>query len=436
MSKTGLRAQAAGLKILLALLGIFYATSICFGYSFLTHEQLIDLAWEPSIKPLLMARFPKTTPAQLRDAHAYAYGGSAIQDAGYYPFGHGFFSDLTHYVRTGDFISIMIHDARDANELAFALGALSHYLGDTIGHSDAVNPSTAIEFPNLEKKYGPIVTYDENPHAHVRTEFAFDVHQLSQSQFTPAAYLRHVGLKVPLRLLDQAFYETYGLRLNKVLGKVEPAMKSYRSSLRSFLPRFAYAEVLLHKKSFAADSDSPEFEKFAARLRQASIENDWERYRQHKPGFETRMIAVLIFILPKVGPLSYLSIRGPNSDTELKYVASVNRVIDVYTKLLDQLNQKGQDEFHVDNYDLDTGNIIEPGSYPRTDKTYAQLLDHIANDPNERIPRDLKQNVLDFYADPYTPIATKKDKRKWEKVQTELAILQKSISKLQMMSSK
>jgi len=435
MSKAGRRAQGSALRKTLVLF-LMLCPSICFGYSFLTHEQLIDLAWEPSIKPLLLARFPHTTPAQLRDAHAYAYGGSAIQDAGYYPFGHGFFSDLTHYVRTGDFISIMIHDARDADELAFALGALSHYLGDTIGHSDAVNPSTAIEFPNLGKKFGPVVTYDESPHAHVRTEFAFDIDQLSQARFTPAAYLRHVGLKIPLRLLDQAFYETYGLHLNKVLGKVEPAMKSYRSSLRSFLPRFAYAEVLLHKKNFASDPDSPEFEKFAARLKLASVENNWEIYRQHKPSFETRMVAALIFILPKVGPLSYLSIRGPNPETELKYVTSVNRVIDIYAKLLDQLRQTGQDGFHVDNYDLDTGNIIEPGTYPRTDKTYTQLLGRIANDPNPHIPRDLKQNVLDFYADPYTPITTKKDTRKWEKVQKELTALQESVSKSQMMSSK
>ena len=56
-------------------------------YSVLTHEELIDLAWNDSISPLLQSRFPGITKAQLNEAHAYAYGGSAIQDMGYYPFG-------------------------------------------------------------------------------------------------------------------------------------------------------------------------------------------------------------------------------------------------------------------------------------------------------------------------------------------------------------
>ncbi|HEV7218788.1 MAG TPA: zinc dependent phospholipase C family protein, partial [Terriglobales bacterium] len=98
-------------------------------YSVLTHEELIDLSWNDSIRPLLLARFPGVTGEQLREAHAYAYGGSAIQDMGYYPFGKPFFSDLTHYVRTGDFIAWLFHNARTMDEYAFAIGALSHYLG-------------------------------------------------------------------------------------------------------------------------------------------------------------------------------------------------------------------------------------------------------------------------------------------------------------------
>ena len=112
-------------------------------YSVLTHEELVDLAWNDSIRPLLLDRFPGASDAQLREAHAFAYGGSAIQDMGYYPFGKQFFSDLTHYVRTGDFVARMLRDAKTINEYAFAIGALSHYLGDTLGHSEAINPATA-----------------------------------------------------------------------------------------------------------------------------------------------------------------------------------------------------------------------------------------------------------------------------------------------------
>ncbi|HEY1658966.1 MAG TPA: zinc dependent phospholipase C family protein, partial [Candidatus Sulfotelmatobacter sp.] len=119
------------------------------GYSVLTHQEVIDLAWNGSIRPLLLAKFPGATEEQLREAHAYAYGGSAIQDMGYYPFGKKFFSNLTHYVRTGDFIAALFRNAHTIDEYAFAIGALSHYLGDSIGHSQAINPATAIAFPKL-----------------------------------------------------------------------------------------------------------------------------------------------------------------------------------------------------------------------------------------------------------------------------------------------
>ncbi len=96
-------------------------------YSVLTHEQIVDLLWQSSIVPVLLKQYPTLTPQQLQVAHSYAYGGCAIQDLGYYPFGNGFFSGLTHYVRTGDFIRSLLRNQQNANELAFAIGALSHY---------------------------------------------------------------------------------------------------------------------------------------------------------------------------------------------------------------------------------------------------------------------------------------------------------------------
>src|ERR1700754_3100929 len=98
-----------------------------FSYSVLTHQAIIDSSWKESLKPLLLKRFPGATAEQLREAHAYAYGGAIIQDMGYYPFGSKFFTDLAHYVRSGDFIESMIAEASDLNEYAFALGALAHY---------------------------------------------------------------------------------------------------------------------------------------------------------------------------------------------------------------------------------------------------------------------------------------------------------------------
>jgi len=113
-------------------------------YSLLTHEQLIDLTWDSSIVPLLKSRYPDLTPAEIEHARAYAYGGCVIQDIGYYPFGDIFFSDLTHYVRSGDFVVNLFRNAGNADELAFAIGALSHYIGDSVGHSQATNLAVPI----------------------------------------------------------------------------------------------------------------------------------------------------------------------------------------------------------------------------------------------------------------------------------------------------
>src|SRR5712692_3863495 len=81
-------------------------------YSVLTHETIIDTLWLDSILPVLIKRFPLATEEQLKEAHAYAYGGCIIQDLGYYPFGSHYFSDLVHYVRSADFLQALLDEAR------------------------------------------------------------------------------------------------------------------------------------------------------------------------------------------------------------------------------------------------------------------------------------------------------------------------------------
>ncbi|HEY5253297.1 MAG TPA: zinc dependent phospholipase C family protein, partial [Acidobacteriaceae bacterium] len=331
-------------------------------YSFLTHEDLVDVAWQGSIRPALLARFPKTTAAQLRDARSYAYGGTTIQDLGYYPFGHEFFSNLTHYVRSGEFVNNLIRDSRNVNEYAFALGALSHYVGDNDGHRFATNPSTPIEFPSLGKKYGPIVTYDEAPHAHVRTEFAYDVEQLSRHEFAPVGYMHALGFKVPRKLVERAFFETYGLPLQSVLGHPRPAFESYDSAVAKLLPTFAHAEVLIHRKDFPPVDDTPAYHQFSTRQAQAGLENQWNLYKK-KAGFEVHFVAFLIRIVPKIGAASDLAIRGPSAETDRWYIESVNRSVDDYERMLGELAKDPSHQLDLPNRDLDTGNLVRPGGY-------------------------------------------------------------------------
>jgi Zinc dependent phospholipase C len=402
-----------------AILGLLLAATPAVPYSVQTHQELIDLAWKQSIRPILLKQYPTLTQAQLQEAHAYAYGGCAIQDFGYYPFGNGFFSDLTHYVRAGDFVLNLIRNAHTADELAFAIGSLSHYIGDTVGHSVAVNLSVPVEFPKLEKKYGPNVNYAEAPHAHVQTEFAFDINQLSKRRFAPTAYLKYVGLEVPRDLLRKAFFETYGLNLPDIIGTKETSIRVYRNAVRNFLPNIARAETVLHKKNFPPDTPSPDLDDLAKDLHQASADNNWEAYRK-PPGFTSHLYAGFIFILPKVGPLKMLAIKGPTQQTEDLYIKSVNRSIKSMRFVLTHFDQI---ERYIPNRDLDTGLVVKPGGYPLTDKTYAKLLDMITKNPDKVVPNQLKHDLIAYYADPEAPIITKKDPEKWAKLQENLKTL-------------
>jgi Zinc dependent phospholipase C len=388
-------------------------------YSVQTHEELIDLAWKQSIRPILLKHYPTLTEAQLREAHAYAYGGCAIQDFGYYPFGNAFFSDLTHYVRAGDFVLSLLHNAKTADELAFAIGSLSHYIGDSIGHSAAINLSVPVEFPKLEKKYGPSVNYAENPHAHVQTEFAFDINQLSKKRFAPSAYLKYVGLEVPMPLLRTAFFETYGLRLPDIIGSKQTSIHIYRYAVRSFLPNIARAETILHKKNFPEDIPSSDLNDLTNDLIQASADNDWEAYRKN-PGFTSHLYADFIFILPKVGTLKLLAIKGPNQNTEDLYIKSVNRSIKALRLVLTNFDRI---DHYLSNRDLDTGEVVKPGGYSLTDTTYAKLLALITEKPTNVVPTQLKHDLVQYYADPQAPIITKKDPEKWAQVQANLKTL-------------
>lgn len=380
------------------LITVLLSTADGGAYSVLTHEELIDLAWNDSIRPLLLAKFPKATAAQLIEAHSYAYGGSAVQDMGYYPFGKPFFSNLTHYVRTGDFVAWMFQNARTIDEYAFAIGALSHYLGDSIGHSEAVNPATAAAFPKLQKKYGEAVTYGESPHGHIRTEFGFDINELTNAAFAPQAYLRHIGFRVPRKFLERAFVATYGFDIHEILGKAHarPSLKSYRTSVRSFISAFSEAEVVLHRHQFPPNPDSEAYRTFAERVARTNYDRHW-RHTYKEPGIKAHLLAAFVFLVPKVGAASDLAIKIPTPETQDWYLRSVNRTVDVFRETLDKTRDPDP-PISLVNLDLDTGRRVALGDYALADQTYGQLLRHLTSRSERRIPEDLKKHLLDYYA--------------------------------------
>jgi hypothetical protein len=431
-------------------------------YSVLTHEQLIDLTWQSSIVPLLLSRYPTLTPAEIEHARAYAYGGCVIQDIGYYPFGDQFFSDLTHYVRTGDFVVNLFRNAGNADELAFAIGALSHYIGDSVGHSQATNLAVPIEFPKLGAKYGKVVNYAEGEHQHVQTEFAFDINEIAQHRFAPVHYLRHVGLEVPTKQLALAFYQTYGLREDFTDTRHHRInVAGYRFSVHRFIPRIAYAVTLLHRRHEPADTNNADLQQLTTEIAAVAKANDWDSYRKHA-GIGTYTLAGFIFILPKFGPLKLAAVKGPTAQTESDYIHSVILSTDQLNYALHRFTpppttkptaalaasadthsdpsssaplpakpgssqavpRQSADPSHpLPNRDLDTGSPVRPSGYRLTDTTYASLLHRLAATPTTPVPPGIKRDILDYYANLDLPFATKKDPAAWATLQHDLATL-------------
>src|SRR5271154_74404 len=203
-------------RVVASLLVVLMCTGGSSAYSVLTHEEIVDLLWTDEIRPLLLQRYPGLSEDQLKQAHAYAYGGAVIQDLGYYPFGNKEFSNLVHYVRSGDFVRELLLESQDVNEYAFALGALSHYASDIAGHP-AVNQSVAIEYPKLRAKFGTSVRYAQDKSAHLKTEFGFDMVQVARNRYASQQYHDFIGFQVSTSLLERVFPTVYGLELKEVL---------------------------------------------------------------------------------------------------------------------------------------------------------------------------------------------------------------------------
>src|SRR5712672_795451 len=261
-------------RIVATLLVVLMCGGAAFAYSVLTHEEIVDLVWTDEIRPLLLTRFPGLTEEQVTQAHAYAYGGAVIQDLGYYPFGGVEFSNLVHYVRSGDFVRELLLQSQDANEYAFALGALAHYASDIAGHP-AVNQSVSIQHPKLRAKYGKSVRYAEDHTSHLKTEFGFDMVQVSKNRYASQQYHDFIGFQVSKPLLDRTFPIIYGVELKDVLAQGDLAVGSYRFAVSRMIPQMTQVALRTHKKDMMKESPTFAKQKFLYRLKRSEYEKEW-----------------------------------------------------------------------------------------------------------------------------------------------------------------
>ncbi len=365
-------------------------------------------------------------------------------------------------MRSGDFVVSLFRNAGNADELAFAVGALSHYIGDTYGHSLATNLAVPVEFPKLEAKYGKVVNYAEGQRQHVQTEFAFDINELAHDRMAPPRYQKHIGLAVPVRQVALAYYQTYGLT-EDFSGRRGRRFNvgAYRFAVRAFIPSIAHALTLLHRRNEPPDPDNAETVALHNAVAAVAAENHWQQYRP-RAGIGTYTLAGLIFVLPKVGPLKLAAVKGPTQDTQNEYDHSVAFSTEALRRMLARFTpppatrstaaevassdvnsqpppsrplpqnpssqhaspRDSRDPRHpLKNRDLDTGYVVKPGGYPLTDSTYADLLHRLTRDPKQPIPPGIKEDIQSYYANLDAPISTKKDPARWKEVLSDLDTL-------------
>ena len=413
-------AVASGWRLLrIRLLAILVILLMCslgsFAYSVLTHEEIVDLLWKDEIRPLLLKRFPALTEDQITEAHAYAYGGAVIQDLGYYPFGSKQFSDLAHYVRSGDFVRELLLESQDANEYAFAMGALAHYASDIAGHP-AVNQAVAIEYPKLRAKYGNSVKYAEDKTAHIRTEIGFDMVQVAKSRYASQQYHDFIGFQVSKSLLERVFPVVYGVELKDVLPREDLAIGSYRYSVNELIPEMTRVALRTHKKDMMREEPSFSKQKFLYRLSRSDYEKNWGK-EYTKPGFGARLLAVFMHYMPKIGPFKAMAFKNPTPKTEEMYFKSINTSVDQYRAYLEALRTGS---LQLSNIDFDTGKKTKAAEYTLTDESYAKLLAKLSERKFDRTSPDLRLNILDFYSDLSAPFETKKDNVRWQNVLVSL----------------
>ncbi|MBV9307587.1 MAG: hypothetical protein JOZ45_15690, partial [Acidobacteriaceae bacterium] len=234
-------------------------------------------------------------------------------------------------------------------------------------HRFATNPGEAMLYPKLRRKFGDIVTYEDDPSAHLKTEFGFDVLEVAKGNFAPQAYHDFIGFQVAKPLVARAFQRTYGLAITDIFMDFDRSVESYRQAVSKIIPaatRIAWAQ---RKSDIQQSEPGVTRDRFIFVMSRSSYERNWGK-QYDRPSFGDRTAAILLRLIPPVGPLRALQFRMPTASVEKLFMQSFNRSVQQYeAKLQDVRNNR----LLLENTNYDTGMASTPGTYKLEDDTYA-----------------------------------------------------------------
>lgn len=345
----------------------------------LAHQAVVDRSWDAAIVPELKRRFP-TTGDDLTRAKAFAYGGSHIADLGYFPLGSTLFTELVHYVRSGAFVTALVRSARTVDEYAFALGALGHYVADTVGHPEATNRVVPTLYPKLQRKFGDRVTYADDHASHLQTEFRFDVFEMAQNKASRDLFHHAVQFEVPTRVLGEAFERTYGIRLEELFTNVDAAILTYRWAFRGLIHEATGIAWALYQADIQKLDPEMTPAGFVYDLTRDDFEHEFGR-AYAEPGYFARFLAFFVKLVPNVGPLKRAIYKPLPPEAQQTFRSALDDAVARYQREIKRLGRKSAT---LADLNLDTGTPVDPRDYEPAEDALTELAELTAPDTSRR----------------------------------------------------
>jgi hypothetical protein len=227
----------------------------------------------------------------------------------------------------------------------------------------------------------------------LRTEFSFDVLQTARGNYAPQAYHDFIGFQVSKELIEKAFSKTYGLDVNDMFGNFDRAVGSFRWAVKALIPSATRAAWKTKRKEIEELNPSAARHSYVYNIRRQKYFREFGRERD-KATLGESMLAFLIRIAPKWGPLKILKFRIPDEEAEKMFLESFDEtVINYRGKVTGSTNR----HIELSNIDVDTGKKTAEGEYILADKTYSDWVIKLKEKNFETIDPSMKKNILGFY---------------------------------------
>jgi hypothetical protein len=273
-----------------------------------------------------------------------------------------------------------------------------------------------IIYPKLQKKFGNVVTYNDDHTSHSRMEFAYDVLQIGQNGYTSEGYHDFIGFNMAVPVLEKAFYETYGRKLGTIFSNINSSINTMRWGVRNLFPVLTKSAYKANQTDIEKMHPGITARKFQYKMSKRSFNLEFGKERQESKFF-AKVAVFLIKILPKIGPLKTLKFKSPGEEGQKLFAISFETIIKNYK---DALGQVGTNQLILPDIDFDTGNLTTLGEYKLADNTYAELLEELQEQQYKNVTPELQKSILDFYSNADTTQLTGKDLKKWTKTSVRI----------------